>query len=162
MFGTSSNRKCGLHGAETVSFVAFLTAFLEEHSHKLAGRGVVHVAAGQALSAMVGIIREYPRDVPIGKRGVFCSMVQQYLASMQDLGVARRAKDHMLVNLTEAPRGQGPPALAACWADQSRNFQLKRLCVEAHRCVWHARVLSSWIAMEGHAEIVHVRKARRL
>ena len=161
MFGKSSSRKCGLHGAESISFVAFLSVYVERHGASLANRWAPHADASKALLAIIDVIRSHPRQVPQGERARFCTAVAMLLDAFRTLGVAGRPKEHLLIDMGGRLRTHGSPALVACWEDESRNFALKRICMGAHRNVWHARVLMTWLARSMHPPATAQTKRRR-
>ena len=149
MFGTNANRKCGLHGAETNSFVRFLGSVLDVYSDRIAN-GIEHVDACASLIIIMDIIHDHSRKVPVAQRTRFCKAVQVLLVSFRRIGAPERPKEHLMIDMAGRLGTHGSPALVACWDDESRNFPLKRLCEDAHRSVWHARVLSGWAARSDH------------
>ena len=161
MFGTSSSRKSGLHGAESLSFTAFLSVYVERHGAILADRRQTHTNAGKALLAIIDIIRSHPRQVPQGQRARFCTAVAMLSDAFRALNVAGRPKEHLLADMGGRLRTHGSPGLVACWEDESRNFALKRICIGAHRNVWHARVLMTWLARSEHLPATAQTKRRR-
>ena len=99
MFGKNSKRKCGLWGAETNSFVAFLSSAIERHKVGLGDKWLPHHRACAALQRIIGIIRQHPRKVPVPEQQACCTAVQGYISAMRALCAPAKPKKHLLIEM---------------------------------------------------------------
>jgi hypothetical protein len=96
MFGDAAHPACGLHGAETNSFLSFSEELLKKHGHRLGDRRVYHEQAGLSLRNCLGKIRRYPVVFPLSEIQAFCLDVQKHFWALERLGIECKPKHHLM------------------------------------------------------------------
>jgi hypothetical protein len=99
MFGEPSKRTCGLHGAETNSFLAFSHVLLQRHGHKLGAKLCHHMEACGTLRRMLHRIRSFPRVFPNDEIQGFCNDVHKRLHALSAMDIVGRPKHHLLIEM---------------------------------------------------------------
>ena len=148
--GTPKKRKLALYGAETNGLVSFAVELLDRYGPALGKRARYHKAACRTLNAIIEAIRTYPTIFPPVAIETFCDNVKEHRWAVKKLGIRVKPKHHFLVEMAGRLSSHGAPAYQACWSDESANFQLKEMCSQAHRAVWHGRILAAWGSKTRH------------
>ena len=143
MLGTSASPSLGLHGAETVSYLAFGECLLERYGAALGDDRAPCTAACTALNRIRVLTATYPRVFPPNEVQPFVQAACDAILFMRRIGVHERPKLRALEEIAFLVRRFGSPALFACWDDESKNAMLRKAARGAHRSNWHWRVLRS-------------------
>ena len=96
-FGTASNKKFALYGAEANGFLAFSSFLLDAFGEHLGPRHKFHRAASNSLINIVESIRQYPKIYPPAAAQRFCNDVKEHLWAVRRLRIAYRPKHHLLI-----------------------------------------------------------------
>ena len=94
LFGTSTDRKCSLHAAETNGVFAFSIRLLELHGECLGPERHVHEEASAALRRIHKAMQDYPRKMPDNVIGDFCNDVKRHIRAYIALGGSLKPKHH--------------------------------------------------------------------
>lgn len=143
MLGSLASPSLGLHGAETVSYLAFGGHLLQRYGAAMGAERASIEAAWAALNRIRVLTSTYPRVLPMTEVQPFVEATCDAIRFMQLAGVPQRPKLHALIEIAYLVRRFGSPALFACWDDESKNVLLRDAARGAHRSNWHWRVLRS-------------------
>jgi hypothetical protein len=143
MLGSLASPSLGLHGAETVSYLAFGGHLLQRYGAAMGAERASIEAAWAALNRIRVLTSTYPRVLPMTEVQPFVEATCDAIRFMQLAGVPQRPKLHALIEIAYLVRRFGSPALFACWEDESKNVMLRDAARGAHRSNWHWRVLRS-------------------
>ena len=87
----------------------------------------------------------------------------QHVSSLPGQEARRTHKDKRQQQTQTRLQRLGSPAYVGTWHDESINGFLRGIAAAAHRCVWHARVLTDFRAAYAAAEAAkEVAQARRV
>ena len=145
MFGSSDAPQLHLHGAETNAALRFSCgALLPQVGKCLGGREAHYKVAIESCLAILELIRAHQQTMKPAIAQEFSEHVVAHLRSLKHLGISAKPKHHALMELATKIVDSGPPALSACWDDETANRILKCISGAAHALIFHERVLMNW------------------
>lgn len=156
-FGTAKEPQLNLsRAAEVNGFLEFCLYLVVEKSECLGLKASLWRRGLETLVGILHLVRDRDalhHDANILK---FVNYVIVHHRCCEQLSVPLKPKHHMLQEIGAYLRFSGPPALHACWTDESDNFQLRQMAEKvSHWSRWHLRVLGLW---KGNNEVKRQRR----
>ena len=141
-FGSAGVPTFSFEGGETNTVLEFLvTDQLPRHTVALGHDGPLILQVGEHLTKLLFLIRTMPWTPAMSDVQLVHHSARQYLLNMEELNVAAKPKDHMLMHMAHSMPLLGSPSKYGKWVDESFNRLLRYATSGSHTLVIDKRTL---------------------